>query len=65
MFDRETRWFVRCDTCPDIGVDPYESLSMRSQDNTVRRARRDGWEITDDLHRCPDCVREGRTVVAS
>jgi hypothetical protein len=65
MFDSETRWFIRCDTCPDNGSAVGETYSSMDKDGIAKLARLSGWDIRDGLHRCPDCVREGRTEMAS
>lgn len=64
MFDMETRHFIRCDTCPGDD-DVIESLAEYDKDSAAETARISGWEIRDDLHSCPHCVREGRTERAS
>jgi hypothetical protein len=66
MFDSETRWFIRCDTCPDDGVvSVHRHPSALDKDAVADWARLTGWEIRDDLHRCRECVREGRLAGAS
>jgi hypothetical protein len=63
MFESETRWFIRCDTCPD-DRDPWPAVHGSftiDKDDAAREARVDGWKIRDYPHRCPDCVREDRT----
>ena len=60
MFDREMRWFIRCDTCPD--EPPNKTGGVWSDKDSARQQALDrGWDIRDDLHRCPRCVREGHT----
>jgi hypothetical protein len=64
MFDKETRWFICCDTCPDDGY-VNEAHPGWDKDEAKAEAVSAGWNIRDDLHRCPHCVREGRTERAS
>ena len=66
MFDSETRWFIRCDTCPDWRAGapagaPDVVGGALNKDAAKDLAVKFRWQIRDDLHRCPDCVREGRT----
>jgi hypothetical protein len=60
MFDREVRWFICCDTCPDDET-PWTTVLADDKDEVVEVARKMGWEVRDDLHRCPRCVGKGRT----
>jgi hypothetical protein len=63
VFDKETRWFIRCDTCPD---EPARASLLTIDKNEAKQvAREEGWGLVDDLHRCPRCVIEGRTERAS
>jgi hypothetical protein len=64
MFDKETRWFIRCDTCPDDDANTSPALFF-DKDDAAKRARKFGWSIRDDLHRCPPCIEQGRTERAS
>jgi hypothetical protein len=63
MFDRETRWFIHCDTCPY--EPPFRTPDMPSKDEAIAWAHHDQWQIRDDVHRCWLCVRDGRTEMAS